>query len=602
LHRDSGVFAIVLAPTRELSKQITAVLDSLLRCAPWLVSGSVIGGEKKKSEKARLRKGLNILVATPGRLADHLDHTEALDVSNVRWLVLDEGDRLMELGFEDDIKKILNKLDNRMKRGGKQPVEGLPVERVNILCSATMKADVQRLGDLSLKEGKHIKPDTTGTKIEVPNSEGSKIKFSAPAQLKQSYAIVPAKLRLVTLIAFLKRTFARKGAVSKVIVFVSCAHSVDFHFEVSTRSTEVVDTEIHKTVADTDVEGEIPKANEKWPLSKSNAARRADIHAVTQNRRQSAPSIDTDKTLEVTTSAPASIVSTSETITAFRLHGSLPQKIRTSTIQAFANSKTPSFLLCTDVASRGLDLPNVDLVVEYDPPFSSDEHLHRIGRTARAGRDGRAIIFLLPGCEEGYVGILKSLRQDEGMSIVGHNADELLRKGLSILSGKTVKEAEAGWQQRATDLQLGIERWVLENPRVLEMARRGYQSHIRAYATHVAAERGMFDIKQLHLGHLAKAFGLRDRPGNINVPGMRASAAKVKVEGVKAGVGGAGKAGVKRGDEVDSGGKENRKRKATDIDLQDQSQRGVDQARVKMRAKMKMLQYVNSGAGEFNLA
>src|SRR5262249_22059193 len=160
---------------------------------------------------------------------------------------------------------------------------------------------------------------------------------------------------------------------------------------------------------------------------------RADGHATTKNRHQSARNIAPDKTPEVTTSAPASIVSTSETITAFRLHGSLPQKIRTGTIQAFANSKTPSFLLCTDVASRGLDLPNVDLVVEYDPPFSADEHLHRIGRTARAGRDGRAIIFLLPGCEEGYVGILKSLRQDEGMNIAGHDADELLRKGLSIL-------------------------------------------------------------------------------------------------------------------------------------------------------------------------
>jgi ATP-dependent RNA helicase DDX31/DBP7 len=483
-------------------------------------------------------------------------------------------------------------------------VEGLPTERVNILCSATMKTDVQRLGDLSLKEGKHIEPDTTGTEIEAPNPEANTIKFSAPAQLKQSYAIVPAKLRLVTLIAFLKRTFVRKGAVSKAIVFVSCADSVDFHFEVFTRSTEgLVDSESLDPVVKADVEDGIPKVNEKRLRSRSNARSRADVHATTTNRHQFALSIDPDKTPEVATFAPASIVSTSETITAFRLHGSLPQKIRTKTLQTFANSKTPSFLLCTDVASRGLDLPNVDLVVEYDPPFSADEHLHRIGRTARAGKDGRAIIFLLPGCEEGYEGILKSLRQDEGMSIAGHNADELLRKGLSIPTGKTVKEAEAGWQQRATDLQLDVERWVLENPRMLEMARRGYQSHIRAYATHVATERVIFDIKQLHLGHLAKAFGLRDRPGNINVPGMRASAAKVKAERVKAGAEGARKASAKRGDEeVDGGGKENRKRKARDFDLPDHSQTGADEARMKMRAKVKMLQHINAGAGEFNLA
>lgn len=91
IQRDSGLFAIVLAPTRELSRQIATVLESLLRCAHWIVGGTVLGGERKKSEKARIRKGLNILVATPGRLADHLDNTQVLDVSQVRWLVLDEG-------------------------------------------------------------------------------------------------------------------------------------------------------------------------------------------------------------------------------------------------------------------------------------------------------------------------------------------------------------------------------------------------------------------------------------------------------------------------------------------------------------------------------
>jgi len=131
----------------------------------------------------------------------------------------------------------------------------------------------------------------------------------------------------------------------------------------------------------------------------------------------------------------------------------------------------------------------------------------------------------------------------------------------------------------------------------------GIRATFGAYATHVAAERDMFDIKQLHLGHLAKAFGLRDRPGNINVPGMRASVAKVKAERVKAGVGGARKAGAKRdGEEVDGVGKENRKRKATDFDLLDRSQRDADEAKLKMRAKMKMLQHVTIGAGEFNLA
>jgi ATP-dependent RNA helicase DDX31/DBP7 len=237
IHRDSGLFAIILAPTRELSKQISAVLESVLRCAHWLVPGIVIGGEKKKSEKARLRKGLNILVATPGRLADHLSHTEALDVSKVRWLVLDEGDRLMELGFEEDIKKIVSKLDFAMK-SKRQETAGLPPKRINILCSATMKMDVQRLGEISLKDAVHIQVErgyANGDNLEKAENK----RFSAPAQLQQSYAIVPAKLRLVSLVAHLKRTFVRRGAVSKAIVFMSCADTVDFHFEVFTRSSSL---------------------------------------------------------------------------------------------------------------------------------------------------------------------------------------------------------------------------------------------------------------------------------------------------------------------------------------------------------------------------
>lgn len=76
LNRDSGLFAIILGPTRDLCKQIAAVLEKLLGCAHYIVAGIVIGGEKKKSEKARLRKGINILVATPGRLVDHLENTK----------------------------------------------------------------------------------------------------------------------------------------------------------------------------------------------------------------------------------------------------------------------------------------------------------------------------------------------------------------------------------------------------------------------------------------------------------------------------------------------------------------------------------------------
>ena len=485
VHRDSGLFAIILAPTRELCKQISVVLERLLGCAHWIVAGTVIGGEKKKSEKARLRKGLNVLVATPGRLADHLDNTKVLDIRNVRWLVLDEGDRLMDLGFEDEIQKIVRKLDERQRDRG---IPGLPTRRTTILCSATMKMNVQRLGEISLKDAMLIKAEVAADDKDgggAANARSTETVFSAPAQLKQSYTIAAAKLRLVTLTALLKRTFARKGSVMKAIVFVSCADSVEFHFEAFTRNPE-----------------------------KEDRSKEAETTATSKPSQNQAGEQDPVR--------PSPILSTlANPLTLYKLHGSLPQSTRTAIVKEFSSTATPSLLIATDVASRGLDLPNLDLVIEYDPAFSSDDHLHRIGRTARLGRDGRATIFLMPGAEEGYVEVLKSSYKAaaEGVGSVTHtSADEILKKGFGPSSG--VVAAGNAWEQKATDFQLDVERWVLSAPKYGEIAKRAFQSHVRAYATHVAAERKWFDIKELHLGHLAKAFGLRDAPGRMNVPGM----------------------------------------------------------------------------------
>lgn len=231
LHRDSGLFAVIIAPTRELARQIMGVTSTLIHAKNgphWIVPTCLTGGEKKKSEKARLRKGVNILIATPGRLLDHLETTKSLDASKVRWLVLDEGDRLMELGFEESIQKILSILNLRSELSkGKTSLPTLPKRRITILCSATMKTNVQKLGEMSLKDALYIKAD----KEETSQKEGGS-EFHAPAQLKQNYAIIPQKLRLVSLCAVLKRAFIRRSATPKVIVFFSCSDSVDFHFDV----------------------------------------------------------------------------------------------------------------------------------------------------------------------------------------------------------------------------------------------------------------------------------------------------------------------------------------------------------------------------------
>lgn len=578
VHRDSGLFAIILAPTRELCKQISIVLDSLLGCAHWIVAGTVIGGEKKKSEKARLRKGLNVLVATPGRLADHLDNTEVLRVNNVRWLVLDEGDRLMELGFEEEIRGIVDKLEKRSTMGKTVAIPGLPTRRTTVMCSATMKMNVQRLGEISLKDAVHIKADPADADSETV-SEKKDTAFLAPAQLKQSYLVVPAKQRLVTLTALLKRTFARKGSVMKAIVFVSCADSVDFYFEVFARKDESNDTETSGTDGSSKVVGKGDTRGE----SKADQAADKSESAEVENKSASAnkkPKAD----LPTVAATPTLTNPANPNLTLHKLHGSLPQSVRTATLTAFTRSTNPSILLCTDVASRGLDLPNIDLVIEYDPPFSADDHLHRIGRTARAGRDGRAVIFLMPGSEEGYVEVLKKgYRDGVGRGLVRSEAEEMLKKGFEN-SGVVKKGRE--WENKTTEWQLEVERWVIEDKRAGELARKAYVSHVRAYATHVAAERGMFDVKGLHLGHLAKAFALRDRPGKMGVPGMR--------QGAESGKSASRNHGVSRKGHAEGDGGERKTHRADhDVPMTD----GQEATR-KMRAKMKEHM---AAASEFNI-
>lgn len=123
ISRGMGTFAVVLAPTRELCSQIADVLARLVSPFPWLVPTSLSGGEKRKAEKARLRRGATIVVSTPGRLLDHLQHTQSFRRDRLRWLVLDEADRLLDLGFEQQVRMILQSL-TPSGGAGKPAMEG----------------------------------------------------------------------------------------------------------------------------------------------------------------------------------------------------------------------------------------------------------------------------------------------------------------------------------------------------------------------------------------------------------------------------------------------------------------------------------------------
>jgi ATP-dependent RNA helicase DDX31/DBP7 len=374
--RTSGLFAIILTPTRELAKQIETVLETLT-AGTWIVPGWLLGGERKKSEKARLRKGVNILVATPGRLADHLETTQAFDTSFVRWIVLDEGDRLVDMGFLETVGKILRVVEGRVQhRLQKAQREGfleskLPLRLVKVLCSATLRGE-EGLGALeTIVDPAFLKAETETVEMEEILDH-----VFMPGQLSQKAVILPAKLRLVTLCAVLS-SFAKRPAPAKMIIFFSCSTSVDFH---------------HQLLSSFNVEG----------------------------------------------------------LSLYQLHGSLDQPVRTATLKTFTATKARAILLATDVASRGLDLPSVDFILQFDPPISQDDYIHRIGRTARAGRKGEGLIFLLPS-EEEYITSLAS----HGSVIERVPYEQILKTAFG-----------QGWMDVATNNQLHAEKYILQDQTV----------------------------------------------------------------------------------------------------------------------------------------
>ncbi len=197
----------------------------------------------------------------------------------------------------------------------------------------------------------------------------------------------------------------------------------------------------------------------------------------------------------------------------------------------------------------------------------------------------------MPGPEEGYVSLLQEGVAGGGGRVTRRNAEEVLRKGFLDGGEKSGSEMKkANWEDMATDWQLETERWVLEDRRGGEMARKAFVSHVRAYATHVVKERAIFDVKALHLGHLAKAFALRERPGEFG----RGGAGRMGGRGGKKSVGQA-RSGEKRNAGAEGDG--NARRADGKVGEDAEAVDGREAAR-KMRVKMKEHM---AAAGEFNI-
>ncbi|TDG52274.1 hypothetical protein AWZ03_001104 [Drosophila navojoa] len=394
----NGTGVIIISPTRELSMQTFGVLKELM-AHHHHTYGLVMGGSNRQVESEKLSKGINILVATPGRLLDHLQNSPDFLYKNLQCLIIDEVDRILEIGFEEELKQIINLL---------------PKRRQTMLFSATQTERIDALSKLALKK----EPIYVGVhdNQETATVEG----------LEQGYIVCPSEKRLLVLFTFLK-----KNRKKKVMVFFSSCMSVKYHHELFNY-------------------------------------------------------ID----LPVTS-----------------IHGKQKQTKRTTTFFQFCNAES-GILLCTDVAARGLDIPQVDWIVQYDPPDDPREYIHRVGRTARgSGTSGHALLMLRPE-ELGFLRYLKAAKVP-------------------------LNEFEFSWQKIA-DIQLQLEKLIAKNYFLNQSAKEAFKSYVRAYDSHQLKQ--IFNVNTLDLQAVAKSFGFLVPP----VVDLKVGAAKRERPEKRVGGGGFG--------------------------------------------------------------
>lgn len=387
----NGTGVIVISPTRELALQIYSVARDLMKFHSQ-THGLVMGGSNRRTEAEKLIKGVNLLVSTPGRLLDHLQNTKGFVYHNLACLVIDEADRILEIGFEEEMRQI---------------IKLLPKDRQTALFSATQTTRVEDLARLSFKR----QPLYVGVHDEQATAtrEG----------LEQGYCVVPADNRFLLLFTFLK-----KNQGKKVMVFFSSCASVKFHADL----LNYIDVPVTS------------------------------------------------------------------------IHGKQKQAKRTATFFEFSSAST-GILLCTDVAARGLDIPAVDWIIQYDPPDDPKEYIHRVGRTAR-GRNGkgRALLLLLPE-ELAFLKLLKAAR-------VPLNEYEFPPSKLA-------------------NVQSQLEKLVGKNYYLHQAAKEAFRGYILAYNSHQLKE--AFNVHILDLKAVAKSFGFSSPPRvTINIESKAAHTRKAK--------------------------------------------------------------------------
>lgn len=501
----AGTKCIILCPTRELASQTVKVVENLCSHSfNWLVPGCLLGEERRKSEKAKIRKGLSLVVATPGRLLDHLTRTESLLMAlkgKLEWLVLDEADRLLDMGLGEQVKQIVQRIRSNQPGSGRDGITWR-----SVLVSATVTPSIEKLAKETLLGGDNswvwVKGGNDAQVAKV--AAESEFSQSTPRQLAQFHMTVSAKLRLAALVGFLTQR-ADKG--ERTVVFMSTCASVNYHHALF----EGMDSVLEESDSDT---------------GKGIFGTRCPIH---------------------------------------RLHGSVPHSERHLVLRKFTKEqivggkKQAAVLLCTDVAARGLNLPECEWTVQYDPPSEVADYVHRAGRVARAGKAGHSLIFLLPS-ERTFLDVLKNrgVKHMSALSLASTlNAAAAICTSLANesfgRSGGGLGQSKLATSRRGeafcTELHRRMENLVVRDDlqakatnkeankkirtrakpqevsgQLLELARAAFLSHLRAYPTKEKAVRHIFSAKALHLGHVARSFALKEPPKKLGTNSSQSAA------------------------------------------------------------------------------
>ncbi|KAH8061471.1 helicase [Aureococcus anophagefferens] len=329
-HGKPTIRGVILLPTRELAAQCEEMVRGLGQFSGADVALVVGGAKDVKVQELALRRKPDVVVATPGRLLDHLTNGRGVHLDDVECCVLDEADRLLELGFEDELRQLLGALPGGSERGKGGRGSGT---RQTMLFSATFGAKVESLAALSL-----VRP----VRVRVASGHGA---GGVAAKLTQDFVRLKAAEgraedaeREATLMALLTRTV---DPDSQAVVF--------FDTKAATRRVGAL-------------------------LEALRARGGLSGHAL----------------------PPAT-----------ELHGGLRQAQRDANLARFERGDA-GILLCTDVAARGLDLAGVGAVVNFEMPRTVATYVHRVGRTARAGRSGHAVTLVGPQRRQALKEFLRS--------------------------------------------------------------------------------------------------------------------------------------------------------------------------------------------------